>query len=183
MSQMLGPHILTPWLFITLALGAMALVAVWARRKTLFRGAAVLLFVVAAPFAGLALATTLGWAVPIIPGLTAVAGDDVEVIGVKLAVGEGIFVLVDDAGGEPRYYRIEWNRKLADEIQDMMDNPDRGGLRMKIPGEKGDGKEGAPFEWSWDTHPPQFYAPPQPKVLPDKPQQAEPPSFDADREI
>jgi hypothetical protein len=33
-----------------------------------------------------------------------------------------------------------------------------------------------PFEWSWERRP-QFYADPQPKVMPDKPQQEAPPVY------
>ena len=163
-------HFITPWLLITLALGLMASIAVWARRQSRFRVGAITFFVLSSPFSAWALATSLGWAVPVIPGFTGIAGD-YQVLGVKMVVGKGIYALIDTGPAEPRYYQLPWDQKTADAIQDMLDNPEGAGVMMNIP----------PFEWSWDTHPPQFWELPQPKVIPDKPPSKSVPRFNPDR--
>ena len=148
----------TAWLAITLLISAMALIVVWSRRRTLYRSLAVATALLSAPAAALALASALGWAVPMVPVLTA-PGGDWQVLGAKIVQGEGIFVLLD-TGGEPRHYRLPWDQKLADKLQDILDDPDKGGVMLKIP-----------FEPSLDTNAAQFWPLPQPKALPDKPPQ------------
>src|SRR3546814_8929144 len=59
---------------------------------------------------------------------------------------------------------LPWNREMAEKIQALMEQ-ENGGLRMTVP----------PFEFSWEKRkPPEVYALPQPKVLPDKPRQEAP---------
>jgi len=157
----------TAWLAITLLISAMALIVVWARRRTFYRALAVTIAILSAPAAALALASALGWAVPMVPVLTA-PGGDWQVLGAKIAQGEGIFVLLDTGGGEPRHYRLPWNQKLADRLQDILDDPDKGGIMLKIP-----------YEPSLDTNAAQFWPLPQPKALPDKPPQPKARHFEA----
>ena len=78
-----------------------------------------------------------------------------------------IFVLLDIGSGEPRHYRLPWDQKLADKLQDILDDPDEGGVMLKIP-----------YEPSLDTNAAQFWSLPQPKALPDKPPQKPAPHFD-----
>jgi hypothetical protein len=157
----------TAWLAITLLISAMALIVVWSRRQTLYRSLAVATALLSAPAAALSLASTLGWAVPVVPMLTAPGGDFL-VLGAKIVQGEGIFVLLDIGSGEPRHYRLPWDQKLADKLQDILDDPNKGGVMLKIP-----------YEPSLDTNAAQFWPLPQPKALPDKPPQKPAPHFDA----
>jgi hypothetical protein len=156
----------TAWFAITLLISAMALIVVWTRRQTFYRALAVVVALLSAPTAALVLASALGWAVPIVPVLTAPGGDFL-VLGAKIVQGEGIFVLLD-TGGEPRHYRLPWDQKLADRLQDLLDDPDKGGIMLQIP-----------FEPSFDPNAARFWPLPQPKALPDKPPRPSAPHFDA----
>jgi len=157
----------TAWLAITFLISAMALIVVWARRQTLYRALAVTIALLSAPAAALALALALGWAVPMVPVLTAPGGDFL-VLGTKIVQGEGIFVLLDTGGGEPRHYRLPWGQKLADKLQDILDDPNKGGVMLKIP-----------YEPSLDSNAAQFWPLPQPKALPEKPVQPKAKHFEA----
>lgn len=158
------------WLIIVALLGLSASIAIWSRlqKRSRARGLSVLAFMLAAPAAGGALAATLGYPVPLVHGLNLPAGDH-TIIGAKIVIGEGIFVLVDRGADEPRYYRLPWDEKTASQLQEALDGRGEGGEA---------GMHVDPFEWSWDVHPPQFWAKPQPKVLPDKPAQEAAPHFD-----
>ncbi len=59
----------------------------------------------------------------------------------------------------PNLYKLPWNPKMAEQLQQAMREADRNGTQpmMKLP-----------FEQSWDDREPRFYALPQPK-MPDKP--------------
>lgn len=149
-------HALTGWIIVTLLFGAIGIAAVWSRTSSVIRGLAVAAFFIASPVVGLVAATGLGWAVPIIPYVTAIGGD-YRVLGVKLEQGVAIYVLIDSGAGEPRYYRLPWDQQKADEIQNMMDNPESGGVAVRIP-----------YEFSWDTNTAQFHELPQPPALPPK---------------
>jgi hypothetical protein len=157
----------TLWLAIMLLISSMALIVAWTRRQTLYRSLAVAIALLSAPVMALALTSALGWAVPMFPLLT-VPGGDFLVLGAKIMQGEGIFVLLDLGGGEPRHYRLPWDQKLADKLQDMLDDPDKGGIMLNIP-----------YEPSLDTNAAQFWPLPQPKALPNKPPQKPAPHFDA----
>lgn len=156
---------ISSWLAITILLGIIATLAVWARGFSRARGLAVAAFVSASPIAAGALGAALGWPVPLVNGLNSPAGEFM-VLGVKMLVGKGIYVLLDNSELEPRYYWMPWSREMADKIQEEIDKPNEG-LKMIVP----------PFEWSWEKRP-SFYALPQPKVMPDKPAQQAPNKFE-----
>ena len=136
----------------------MALLVVWARRRTWLRTAAIPLAIVASGVSALTVGGTLGYAVPLIGGVTAPAGEAV-LRDVKLIISNGIYVTLDFPEG-PRLYWLPWSKKLAEELQEMMsESGGAEGLKMIVP----------PFEFSWDQSEPDFQPLPQPKVLPDKP--------------
>lgn len=152
-------------LIVTLILALMATGTIWSRTRASLRFASVLGFLGGFPIAGLALVYVLGWPLPKMLALT-MPGGDFAVLGTKMIVGKGIYVLLDE-GGIPRYYSFPWDKKMSDKIQELLDSEDgKEGMRMKMP----------PYEFSWETRePPEVYALPQPKVLPEKPRQEEQP--------
>lgn len=154
----------TAWLLITLALGGLATIAIWARGISRARGLAVLAFLLASPVAAAALAMALGWPIPLIEGITVAEGKH-PVLGAKMIPDVGIYVLLDIGDGAPRYFSLPWSPPAADKLQQAMDEGAEGdGTGIDVP----------PFEFSWDRREPKFYANPQPKVLPDKPADAAP---------
>ena len=161
-------HVVTGWVAVTLLFGFLALAAIWARRGTMFRGLSVLAFFIAAPVVGLSAAAGLGWSVPIIPYVTAGGGDDYRVLGVKMVQNVAIFALLDTGQSEPRYYRMPWDQETADELQDMLDNPNNPGIAVTIP-----------YEFSFDRNAAQFWPLPQPPAMPPKqPQEKPAPRFE-----
>lgn len=162
--------IFLPWLGLVALAAILAILAIWARRETRIRIAAVAMFLAAAPASLGALWLSLGWPVPIITGVTAMPGEYL-VLGSKMIAGDGIYVLIDAGGSVPRYYRIPWSKGIADRLQDLLDGGGAGVI-MKLPS----------HERSWDQSPPQFWALPQPKALPDKLPGEPGPRFVPDRE-
>jgi len=169
MLNIISNEVLAPAMLLIFVCGLLATFAIWSRRETKVRWLSVAGFIMAAPVIVVALSFTLGWPVPLIAGLNAPPGDW-QVLGSKMIAGDGIYLLLD-SGDTPRHYKLPWDKKMSDKLQELLDgqqNGEKGDLRMKMP----------PFEFSWSRkNPPEFYAMPQPKVLPDKPRQAEPKRF------
>lgn len=158
----------TAWLVITFVLGLLATLAIWARGFSRSRGLAVGAFLLASPAAAAALGVTLGWPVPYVQGVTVPEGKH-SILGVKMLLGQGIYILLDIGDGEPRYYKLPWSNKSAEELQGAQEEGgEEGEVGLIVP----------PFEWSWDQGEPKFYALPQPKMLPDKPLQEAAPNFE-----
>jgi hypothetical protein len=151
------------WLALTIVLGVLASFAIWARGYSRARGLAVVGFLLASPAAAGALGYSLGWPVPYVQGVTVPPGKH-PILGMKLLVGKGIYLLLDIGEEEPRYYSLPWSATDAQKLQEGMDEEASQGVVVK------------PFEWSWERRP-QFYADPQPKMMPDKPQQEAPPVY------
>ena len=85
---------------------------------------------------------------------------EAKVIGSYLLEGHGIYLWLQLPGiGEPRYYKLPWDAKVAKALQGAIAENESGhgsGVGM-----------GLPSEFSLDREEPKFYALPQPK-LPDK---------------
>lgn len=141
-----------------------ALLVVWSRKTTWLRAAAIPLALSSSVGAGVVMLSTLGFAVPLINGLTAPAGD-YSVLSSKLVKDVGIFATIDLPEG-PRLYWLPWDTATAEAVQEMQGDPENGGTMMSIP----------PFEFSWDQSKPSFQPMPQPKFLPDKPIDTAPPA-------
>lgn len=153
---------------LTAILLVAALLVVWSRKTTWLRAAAIPLALLAAMGAGVATISTLGFAVPLINGVTAPAGK-IVVLSAKMIKGVGIFATLD-LPDVPRLYWLPWDTKMAEKLQEAQNAPDSGGVTMTVP----------PFEFSWGQPSPDFQPMPQPKFLPDKPPAPPPaPSFDA----
>jgi hypothetical protein len=158
------------WLALTCAMGAMATITIWSRVQTKLRGLSVLGFLLVVPISAPGFAYVLGWPVPRFAAFGN-PGGDYAILGTKMIAGEAIYVLLD-TGDVPRYFAFPWDKKMSDKIQELLDSEGgKEGMRMKLP----------PFEFSWEKRePPEVYALPQPKVMPDKPRQAEQPKrFDS----
>lgn len=176
---------ITVWLIITLILGVISNFAVWSRGYTRARMLAIVGFLVSSPIAACSLMFTLGWPVMLIDGVTLEAGDH-TLLGTKIVIDDGIYILVDRGMYQPRYYKIPWDASIADKLQKALDEKGEGGEAkitidpFKFPWEpkedpnrpKSEDNTGEasfnPFEWSWYTYERKFYADPQPKLLPNK---------------
>jgi hypothetical protein len=159
------------WTVLSLVIGILAIIAVWSRRGNKSRMLAVVGLLLGIPVSGAALAFSLGNPLPYIAAFHFRQGGDFGVLGAKMIVGEGIYALLD-VGGAPRYFVMPWDKDMASKLQDLMESQregDTGEPRMKLP----------PMEFSWEKRkPPELYAMPQPKVLPQKPQPATPKHYE-----
>ena len=143
-----------------LALAVMAVVCVlswlvvWSRRKTPWRGYAVLMAALAIPAVAGAGIDALSYARPLW-AMWDMSGE-YRVIGAKLIKDVGIYLYVDTMEVEPRSVSLPWNKDQAKKLQDLMDEPANGGQFMMQ------------YEFSWDRNQPQFHPLPQPPILPEK---------------
>lgn len=137
-------------------LGA-ALIVVWSRRVNWIRPLAIPAALAAAAVATVIVGSTLGNAVPLVAGLNAPDGK-VTVLSAKLIADDGIYITLD-LPGAPRLFWLPWDKEMAEKLEEMLSNPDSAGVIATLP----------PFDWSWDTNPPTFQDLPQPKIMPDKP--------------
>lgn len=162
-------HALMSAVVLTVIMLLAALVVVWTRKRTWLRAVAIPGALLAASVSTFVLLESLGYAVPLIGGLTIPAGEN-PVLSAKFAVEQGIFVTIDLPAG-PRLYWLPWSKATADSLQEMMENAQKGGsVTVTV----------MPFEFSWDQHAPQFNELPPPKWMPDKPPATPgPPHFDA----
>lgn len=140
---------------------ALALIAVWSRRRLGFRIGSVALLALVAAVAYGAFNDLLSRPKPIALESNHAAVDEAEVLGAALREGKGIYLWLRlPEVDEPRYYILPWRIRLAEELQEAMREAERNraGLIMRLPFEGG-------LE---DRDEPRFYAVPQAK-LPDKP--------------
>src|SRR5258708_39049400 len=92
---------------------------------------------------------------------------EARILGAYFKEKDGVFLWLRLPGtAEPRYYKLPWDEKVAQQIQSaIQENATQhgGGVAMKLPFERG---------WAKDEEP-KFYPLPQPK-LPDKPYEEQP---------
>jgi hypothetical protein len=141
----------------------LANIGIWAPRRLWLRLSALLIAALFIPLAYASAASLLSRPKP--TSLEWVRGQAAEatVIGSSVQEGVAIYVWLQMAGSpEPRAYTIPWNQDLAQQLQDARAEAQNNGtgLQMRLP-----------FEKSWDTREPKFYAMPQPQL----PQKAPPP--------
>ncbi len=152
-----------------LAVGMGAILAtatIWSRKNTWVRGAAVAGWVVLMPLVTGAAFFSLGNPAPWVQTIN-VPGGEYKVLGVKMVQDDAIYVWLDFGKGHPRYFALPWDNETADRLQALLEAQRYGdipGFKMTIP-----------YEWSWDQSPPQFHPMPQPRMMPNKPSQPQPP--------
>ncbi len=147
-------------LFIVFAALALILVLVSLRWSRNGHGRVVILvlFALLLPAAYAAPASLLGRAKPVTLEWLGAKVQEATVLSATFQENDAIYLtlLWQQA---PNLYKLPWNPKMAEQLQQAMREADRNGTHpmMKLP-----------FEQSWDDREPRFYALPQPK-MPDKP--------------
>jgi len=152
-----------PWLFAALVAlaAALALLAVWSRRRLAVRIGAVALMAVVASVAYLALVDLLSRPKPAGLAFAERGVARAEVLAAALREGRGIYLWLKLPGvAEPRYYVMPWRQEVAEALQEAMREAERNGAGLAVE---------RPFEDTLENRRAQrFHALPQPK-LPDKP--------------
>jgi hypothetical protein len=137
---------------------ASAWLAIWSRRDTWGRPAAVILFLLGMPAIVAAGIEALGHHRPLWTAWDVERGD-LRVLAVKLVQDTAIYLYLDDPGRlEPRALVLPWDNETANRIQKLQDEarPEaKGQFVMR-------------HEPSLDIHGPQFHPLPQPPALPPK---------------
>ncbi len=154
---------------LAVVMGAsLALATVWSRKNSWVRGAAVASWLVLMPLVIGSSFFSLGHPAPWVQTIN-VPGGKYRVLGVKMVQDVAIYVWLDFGADYPRYFALPWDNATADKMQGLLDRERRGngGFEIEIP-----------YEWSWDTNPPQFHLLPQPRMMPNKPPQTEPERYE-----
>ena len=142
---------------------------IWSRRKTWMRAAAVTAFLALLPVSVGVGMFAMSFPAPQIM-MKMLPGGKYHVLHVKMRYGEAIFLLMDVGEATPRFFSLPWNDEVAKRLQGMLDKQRVGeGGRIYLKHR---------YEKSLDNNPPQFLQPPQPKMLPDKPQQEAPEQYE-----
>ncbi len=148
-------------LFLGLA-AALALIAVWSRRRLALRAGALALFALTVAVAYGAFNDLLSRPKPSALEFAHDQIEQAEVLGAALREGRAIYLWLRLPGiEEPRYYVLPWRLETAEVLQEAIREAERNrsGLLMRLPFEKSLEERAAP----------RFYAVPRAK-LPDKPQ-------------
>jgi hypothetical protein len=142
---------------LTLLFAALAAIALWSRRKSLFKMVALGLVIIALPLGAFAYVDLLAKPKPL--HLEHRDLGEIEIISAYLKEGEAIYLWVNVADA-PRFYEMPWNEAIALELQTVMrDARTKGvGVGMRLQ----ELVEGA-FENTEELRPAQkFYALPYP---------------------
>ena len=145
----MSPYVIIQFMSLGGVFVVAAWLAIWSRRQTPARHAAMLVLV--AGLASLAVAgiETSGFPKPM-RWAWELTGD-YRVLGTKMVQDDGIYLFVDTGEATPRSYKLPWSNSTASRIQALIEKGRKGQYLMK-------------FEWSWDRHKPQFRALPQPMI-------------------
>ena len=137
---------------------AAAWLAVWSRRDTWARPAAMALFFLGAPAIAASGLQLLGHHRPLAVAWEITAGDH-RVLAVKMVQDEAIYVYLDAGRSEPWPVLLPWSNEAANRIQKLQDEARADSHGQFI----------LRYEPSLDIHGPQFHPLPQPPLLPPKP--------------
>ena len=168
---------MTVWLAVAVAVpfAAAAWLAIWSRRGTWARPAAIVLFLIGLPMIAAAGVQSLGQHRPINLAWELGKGE-YRVLGAKLVQDHGIYLYLDTPDRlEPWPLQLPWDNDVANRIQELQEGTE---------GEGENDGDGGQFEMrydpSLDTNPLQFHPLPQPQALPPKPPQQQAPHFEQD---
>ena len=125
--------IATAWLFLS---AAMCVLAWMAGRKL-----AAILLPLCCIVAAFCIYLPLGKPIPFAP-----AAGDYTVVGAKIVPNVAIWALLDDGKSEPRYFRLAYSNKAANQLQQAQDGQAGGGpgVKVRIDGEGGQTYDGDP---------------------------------------
>ena len=144
--------------------GGLAAIAIAAPRPTWVRLTALAIAVVFVPLGYAALSDLLSRPKPVALEWARKETAQATLLGATIAEDKGIYIWLQLADvEEPRAYVLPWDRELAQELQDAMNEAERngGGVTMNLP-----------FEPSLDPREPRFHALPQPALPPKDGQRA-----------
>ncbi len=117
---------------LAMAIGSLALIAVWSRRRRVWKTVSVALLAAVLPLGYVAYLDLLSRPKPL--ELETHTGEKVEVISAVLKETEGRIYLWLDVDGLPRYYEIAWQKDVAAELQAAMRQAEQtgGGVGMRL---------------------------------------------------
>jgi hypothetical protein len=137
---------------------AAAWIAIWSRRDTWGRHAAVLVFIIGLPAIAAAGVESLGWHRPLKLSWDLEPGDH-RVLAVKMVQDRAIYIYLDDGQREePRPIVMPWSNQAANRIQGLIEEG----------GPEANGQFMMRYEPSLDVAEQQFHPLPQPPALPPK---------------
>jgi hypothetical protein len=145
----------------------MTSISVWAPRQLAVRVTALVLATLFIPLGYASLANLLSRPKPVALEWLQKSAPEATVLGSTIDEGKNIFVWLQMPGGnEPRAYALPWSRDVAEQLQEAQREAQAGGTAVLMR---------TPFEPSWDTREPRFYAAPQPAMPPKDWQPGPPP--------
>jgi hypothetical protein len=154
----------------------LANIGIWAPRRAWVRLGALLVAALFIPLAYATAAALLSRPKPASLEWARAATEEAAVLGSSIHEGQAIYVWLQmREAAEPRAYKLPWNQAIAQQLEEARREAERrgSGMAMRLP-----------FEKSWDSQEPKFYALPQPQLPPkDEPdspaEQVQHPSKDA----
>ena len=153
------------YLYVALALvgAALASIAVWSRRRVLWRAAAVGLLAALVVVGYFSYSMLLSRPKMLSPDMDSVAG--ARVLSAVLREDEAIYLWLS-VDGTPRFYALPWDRVAAQRLQSVMRETRRSGHDVVIRSAENAGEESEAAEETPEVH--TFYAVPPPIMLPTK---------------
>ncbi len=144
----------------------LANVGIRAPRRVWVRLGALLVAALFIPVAYASAAALLSRPKPVSLEWVRAATEEAAVLGSSIHEGQAIYVWLQIRElTEPRAYTLPWSRDLAQQLEEARREAERQGTGMAMR---------LPFEESWDSREPKFYALPQPQ-LPPKEEPTSPP--------
>ena len=153
------------YLYIALALvgAALASIAVWSRRRALWKGLAVALLAALVVVGYFSYSMLLSRPKALSPDMEDVAG--ARVLSAALSEDEAIYLWLS-IEGTPRFYALPWDQRAAQRLQSVMRETRRSGHDVMIQTGEEAADTAAPQEAEPEVH--TFYAVPPPILLPTK---------------
>ena len=153
------------YLYVALALvgAALASIAVWSRRRAIWKGAAVGLLAALVVIGYFSYSMLLSRPKALSPEMEGVTG--ARVLSAALREDEAIYLWLS-IEGTPRYYALPWDQEAAQRLQSVMRETRRSGHDVVIRSAETGGDSSEAEEADPEVH--TFYAVPPPILLPTK---------------